>query len=204
MVGVYVGPNQKFFYLHQELLCDRSQYFVKAFKGSFKESEDKTLYLLEDNVGAFELFVRWLYGATLSSPQTEAAFKTHIELYILAEKICLEHLKNTAIDLIKSSSVISTRWGSGLSLCSTLSRIYKNTPAGSPLRRYFLRATVLRFNRLGGPLVADFEDLLREEGDFAPEFVYALQDSHEARLVDPRHETFCAFHQHEDTRKCPE
>jgi len=45
MVKIFVGEERKLFYLHQELICDRSEYFRAAFKGGFRESKDKTMNL---------------------------------------------------------------------------------------------------------------------------------------------------------------
>lgn len=135
MVDVYIGPERKKFHLHEDLLCDRSAFFEKAFKGSFKEGTAKTMHLPDKHVALFELFVRWLYGATLCTPTTENV-SHYVELYILGETFCIESLKNHSMDLIRLGYRIRNwRWGPDI-----ISMIYDNTSANSPLRDFFFDA----------------------------------------------------------------
>jgi len=55
MVKVFVGPERKLFNLHEDLLCNRSEYFRSAFKGSFKEGSEKEIDLEEEDSEAFAL-----------------------------------------------------------------------------------------------------------------------------------------------------
>lgn len=65
MVKVYVGEVKKLWYIHEDLLCERSEYFKKAFQGGFKEGYEKEIYLTELDPKAFGQFVDWVYGAPL-------------------------------------------------------------------------------------------------------------------------------------------
>lgn len=60
-----VGPNKQSWMLHEYLLCDRVDFFRKAFQGGFKEATTKEIHLEEDDPGAFGLFVEWLYGSSI-------------------------------------------------------------------------------------------------------------------------------------------
>ena len=57
MVDIFVGAERKQFHLHHDLLCDRSDYFKACFEGDFKEAEQKELFLPEDDIESFGLFV---------------------------------------------------------------------------------------------------------------------------------------------------
>jgi hypothetical protein len=60
MFKVFTGKEGKIWVLHEELFCERSEFFKKALKSGFKESQTKEIYL-EDNdlcdVETFGLFV---------------------------------------------------------------------------------------------------------------------------------------------------
>ena len=43
MVKVNVGPERKRRVLHEDLICNRSDFFKKAFQGSFQEAAEKEL-----------------------------------------------------------------------------------------------------------------------------------------------------------------
>lgn len=47
---------------HRELLCCHSPYFHKAFKGDFRESEEKAVYLCDVTASTLRIFQSWLYG----------------------------------------------------------------------------------------------------------------------------------------------
>lgn len=196
MVDVYIGPNGKKFHLHEDLLCDRSTFFEKAFKGHFKEGTDKTMHLPDEDIAPFELFVRWLYGATLCTP-TEEHISDYVGLYILGETFCIESLKNHAMDLIRRGHRIRN-WGWGPRITS---RIYDNTPANSPLRDFILPCIVRRAVRRSA-MQRDLPDLLRQGGDFAADFAMGLLALQNDSLANPHDEADCIFHQHEHTRKC--
>lgn len=65
IVTVLVGPVEVEWKLHSNLLASRSDFFKSAFNENWKEGQEKTLRLPEDDPRAFELFV----GASqLASP----------------------------------------------------------------------------------------------------------------------------------------
>ena len=58
-VVIYVGPKKTKFSLHENLLCDKSEYFRRAFRSGFKEAQEKSLSMPEDSVDAFEYLVNF-------------------------------------------------------------------------------------------------------------------------------------------------
>ena len=64
-VTIGVGQPEVPFLVNRDLLCDRSEYFAKAFSGSFVESKVDTLTIVDINPGIFRIFVAWLYGGKL-------------------------------------------------------------------------------------------------------------------------------------------
>lgn len=125
------------FAIHEKLLCDRIDYFAKAFRGGFKEAAEAVMHLPEESVDAFNLFVKWLYGARLpcGKPFDEGyngdELKALCRLYMFAEKIADENLANETIDLIANSTDWETNtW----SMIDMIPEVYEKTIAGCPLR----------------------------------------------------------------------
>jgi len=60
-VKVYVGPTREHYWtLPEDLLCDKLEFFRAAFKGPFKEGEDKEIHLEDDDPAVFEKLIDWL------------------------------------------------------------------------------------------------------------------------------------------------
>ncbi|MCJ1381405.1 hypothetical protein MMC17_004515 [Xylographa soralifera] len=100
-VTLIVGPKRKSYPVHKNLLCYCSDYFAKAFNGSFQEAKKDEIYLTEENPAAVELFISWLYRGAGVLVATETSLATLLELYITADKWCLQ--------AVQDAVVISTR-----------------------------------------------------------------------------------------------
>ncbi|KAF1849576.1 uncharacterized protein K460DRAFT_399694 [Cucurbitaria berberidis CBS 394.84] len=61
LATILVGPAEEKFVIHEELLTYYSGFFRAALTGRFKEAEEKTVHLKDDNTHIFEFFVHWLY-----------------------------------------------------------------------------------------------------------------------------------------------
>jgi hypothetical protein len=75
IVTIHVGSKRKAFAVHKKLICDRSEFFDKAFNSGFKESEG-FMYLLGDDPTAFNLLINFIYqdrlpNFTSSKPVTD-------------------------------------------------------------------------------------------------------------------------------------
>jgi hypothetical protein len=62
VVDIYVGPERQRYVVHKKLLTSQSEYFDKAFNGSFKEADENSIHLKEEDPAALALLVGWLYG----------------------------------------------------------------------------------------------------------------------------------------------
>lgn len=97
---LYVGPERKKFTVHKDLACDRSEYIKMALEGNFQESKEG-LYLPDDDVGAFELFLSWMYGGEVHLYVTAENIGKYLVLLALSEKLIVERLHNQTIDAIR-------------------------------------------------------------------------------------------------------
>ncbi len=103
MVTIFVGSKRKEFMIHKDLICGTAEFFNKAFNGHFME-KDGVMYLPDDNPEAFTLFVDWLYRHKIPSGNSESYIHTLYDLYIMANKMCLEDLMDATMDTIQDTA----------------------------------------------------------------------------------------------------
>lgn len=198
-VTVFVGRKRKKFHLHKALLCHHSSFFHKALDGSFKEHEDKAVYLPDDNVEGFVLFVNWMYNAPPQNASTRAAITALHALHVMADKFCIEELKNLSMDVVRAS------YRETLEVSSRhIEYIYVNTPESSPMRRFMANQIVYDHLVRKVPMSRNFLELMKKGGDFAADFASAtLQySSGAAQPTDPSLENNCTYHDHKFSKAC--
>jgi hypothetical protein len=134
IVTLYVGPKRKQFTVHKKLLCDRCEFFSKAFRGNFSEAEKGEMNLPDDDPGAFSSLVDYLYRGVLLKAKDDYHASLLLELYILAEKLCLSTLMDKACDAAHSYSSLSGKRVTP----KLIAHIYSRTHGGSKLRKFCL------------------------------------------------------------------
>lgn len=204
LVKVHVGPKRKLWDLHEDLLCDRSEYFRSAFQGGFKEATEKQIHLKEEDPEAFALFVDWLYGRTLApgpnASKNRSDGERFLRLYCLAEFLGIEALMNTAIDTYIASSktkyfILSTQ---------VIETIYKCT-AETSLVRKFVSRTVAYTISTWIDLKDKYDAELKSDPELAVEVIKAMQFylfCTPLEKIDPKDEPLCNHHLHRHTEKC--
>jgi hypothetical protein len=60
-VNVGLEPDQKEFFVHQDLVCPRSEFFMNAMKGPWKEAQERKVDLSEEAPETFALYLELLY-----------------------------------------------------------------------------------------------------------------------------------------------
>lgn len=98
-----VGSRATAFQIHTSLLIKQSPYFRACLTGPFLESTQQSITLADVSVEMFELLVTWLYRAALiPAPFKDGkpAYYTLLNLWILADRLCFEGLRNYIIDLM--------------------------------------------------------------------------------------------------------
>ena len=207
MVDIYVGEGRKKFRLHRNLLCKRSDYFQACFGGQFKEAEAQELALPEDSVDSFELLSGWLYGAPLTRISSTYDLLIYIDLVILAQKLCLEHLRNETMDHI----LIFYRLYPCALPAHTIHFIYENTSTEDSLRKFIIQYhawSVVTYHNFS--LRQHEADLLEGGGEIAIDFTaelakaYAISKGNQdvLEMLDPREKLNCFYHQHSSTPFC--
>jgi hypothetical protein len=68
-VIIKIGPDAKPFTIHENLLADSSPYFRKAFRGKWKESQNREIALDDVTERTFDVVTKWVYSQKLCKPQ---------------------------------------------------------------------------------------------------------------------------------------
>lgn len=172
---IYVGDAKNEFHIHQNLLCGASTFFDAAFTSKFKEGSEKKMTLPEDDPEVFEAFVQWLYhqhyeilASDLSHEPGRYLTQT-MQLFILADKYGVTHLKNAIIDALVRNAQSKGKPPSR----SAIHQIYEFTPPSSGIRVLLADWYAWQAGRswLQAPTLHTW---LREHPDFAADMVAAM------------------------------
>jgi hypothetical protein len=165
MAKIYVG-EEKMWYVHEAIICVKSDYFSKALQEGFKEAQQKEIYLEEVDTDAFSLFMDCVYGngrffqymkRTDKDIRTRAA-RTDVEkeafiyvkLYHLANYLGIGFLENLTMDVVVSHYYC--REHKPRPQPKIVQYVYDCCPSDSPLHTFLVMATaheVLNFNTFG-------------------------------------------------------
>ena len=136
MVTFHVGEAKNIVHVHRNLIYSTSQMFRAAFTSDFIESADQSMTLPEESIEVFARFVQWLYqGHSGISKAIDPAsrFMQLAVLSVLADKYGVVQLQNHIID-----QLFDMKSANEAPPLDALEYAYKNTTAGSPLRKIFV------------------------------------------------------------------
>lgn len=136
-----------------------------ALRGEWKEAQERTIPLPEDDPEVFSVYQQWLYGGRIHTCSSNKAlfkpndeYKTLVKAYILGEKIVDQDFKDSIADASVEKLRPLRRFDASLT-----DLVFDNTPAGSPLRRLWLdvyyhfgSSEWLDAKLVGGPINAEF------------------------------------------------
>lgn len=152
-VTVYVGPQRAEYYLNEELLCDKVDFFRAAFRGSFTESHNKTLSLPEDDPTAFARLIGWLHGVYTPCDEAHGAHPSPtishdmlwIDLFILADKMNVKDLANRGMNQWRWCNIDHSE----LHYIdrSVVDHVYSHTAIGSRAREEVLKVFIRYYFR---------------------------------------------------------
>ncbi|KAL8792219.1 MAG: hypothetical protein Q9195_005175 [Heterodermia aff. obscurata] len=137
MVTVYVGPDSYAFHTYKELLCHDSTFFKAALQGSFKEGNEQTVSLPEDDVETFKIYQTWLHTKKLRYNFDHVEWwLCFAKLWVFADKMGSTSLQNDTIDAICATirQNDTLPWASPSAVCF----IFDNTSTGCPIRKLVL------------------------------------------------------------------
>lgn len=123
------------------MLCFYSDYFHRAFNGSFKEAVEGKLSLPDADADLFYIVNGFLYTRQLRSQDNKTGpdldFATLGSLWGFGDRYLMPLLQNTAMDayIIKFSTLNGTH---GTLPSELMARRYRQTSTGSPFRKFLV------------------------------------------------------------------
>jgi hypothetical protein len=131
-IGAFCDEKPETFRIHENYLTHYSPYFNSAFRGSFSESESKTLDLDDTHPTVFGIFVNWLYTRKIIDARgTRPSFAVLLNVWILADRILVPSLKNQVMDIPRTLIKFFPSLGS-----AEYHRVYEKTLPESPMRAF--------------------------------------------------------------------
>lgn len=206
IVTACVGEEGQPFHVHEQRLCDRSPFFTKAFQKEWKEGQERTIPLPDDDPGVFDLYVQWIYRGQIFSRMPRAEFRLLdremellIDAYIFGEKIQDSNYQDAVLDSLLAYT--NTRDEKGVRWFPTgalVRKAYQKTPASSPLRRLL----VDMHNRSGHKeWVGDDNNSVEFLADLVRE-MYATRTQPQSPDPTGVGENSCSYHHHGNDRAC--
>ncbi|KIW71490.1 hypothetical protein PV04_03648 [Phialophora macrospora] len=173
VVNVVVGtlPERRWV-VHEHLLTSASRFAKAALALPFKEREERTLRLPEEDPDVFDLFVQYLY----TSATGNLSMDMRIRLYVLADR-----MQATAL----CDSVRATLDGLACRFFSEaqLEYVFENTPPGDRLRRScILRLGAAARSLLSFPYSDRFTKLVCQK--YAGEIFAEMINKYEAIIME--------------------
>ena len=208
LVTIYVGANRRQWSLHRNLLVHHSSYFDEeiSINGEHKKFKDGQIELLDEDPGAFELLVKWLYQGKIEDVSTLPADKKWDyadccqKLYLLCDRIHLPQLKNIAIDQFRKGC-----HEAGLVPGpEEMKPIYQKTSPSSPFRKLVSRIAARQLMDPNGKRDAStYRACFEATPDFAIDVINAIKDGAGGALFDdPTEGNSCRYHEHENGDTC--
>lgn len=204
MVQLVVGTEGRIFNVHRDLICDRVDFFRQSFAGGFAESHTNSMRLEEDDPNIFAMLIGWVYGNAIAPPSEvdrQADIGPFVKLYRLADKLCMEHLKNDTMDLVrKLCRGKSTKM-------EAITLLKENGLHDCVMKRFLIRQVAYEILKLGYfPNDEGVTNILRAGGDDAIELVNemaeAAHDDFHDIMSHPCYDDDCNWHEHETTKEC--
>ncbi|KAL8733768.1 MAG: hypothetical protein Q9166_001962 [cf. Caloplaca sp. 2 TL-2023] len=177
-VTILVGQGETPFYIHRDLLCDRSAHFRAALKGHFKEAKTGQIAFPEEQAETFDLFVYWVYRDTLPHIHKGEDLQYYISLMSFARSILLEELYNNCMDIVRNHFYFSRRAANKdgpIVTVDDISMVYNAPEKLSKLRfcvcfEAALHVAINANNGSPGWMDSNLARLLEQGGDFASDF----------------------------------
>ncbi|KAI1127660.1 BTB/POZ protein [Nemania abortiva] len=118
------------FKVHALILSSQSEFFAKAFNGTWKESKGmKEVSLKEVGVDIVKAMLRFMYSFDYNGPDHVSALLFDAKVYSAADRYLMPHLKDHAKG--KFNAAIDVKWNTAEHLGdleSVIKEVYSSTP----------------------------------------------------------------------------
>ncbi|KAJ4291018.1 hypothetical protein N0V90_010214 [Kalmusia sp. IMI 367209] len=151
VLTVAVGESEKKhdFVVHEELICESSEFFRKAMSGSWKESEDRVISLREDDPEIFGVYLQAVYKfknghIVIDNWDNHYSMVVWAQVFVLAEKLMDIGTKNIVIK--EFFHMRDDLWEACITAGRAAQIIYDNTPGPCGLRQLFVDSAVYAYH----------------------------------------------------------
>ena len=185
-----------------------SQYFNEEINinGEHKKFKDGKIDLPDEDPGAFELLVKWLYQGKIEDVSTFPTDKKWDyadccqKLYLLCDKIHLPQLKNIAMDQFRKGCLEAGLVPGP----EEMKPIYQKTLPSSPFRKLVSKIAARQLMDPDGKRDAStYRACFEATPDFAIDVINAIKDGTGGMLFDdPTEGNSCRYHMHENGETC--
>jgi hypothetical protein len=149
IVAVLIGPDERRFAVHKDVICAKSGFFRAACSTRWREGLERLIRLPEVQPNIFQAYVDWTYtgklrlgAAATFTIAKEPSCRGIVELYLLGDVLDNVELRNKAMKLLSAHVTVYPQPS-----FQTIDRIWKNTPTNSVLRNWVVDFTILGSSR---------------------------------------------------------
>ncbi|KAK5942547.1 hypothetical protein PMZ80_005112 [Knufia obscura] len=203
---IVVGPEKKLFYVHTNLLRQKSEAFRAALSGKRNKGSDgeSEIVLEDEDPDVVETIIDWIYHGTLPKlTTTKLNFSLCLLCYKFAETRMMYSLKNTIVDLLRKDYVQH----SYITEATEVSKAYKLDLGNTQIGKFLLKSTVYKI--MGNHMINKggdaWEDQLIEaceDGELAKDIVKDVIAYRKVPYGAPYEGEGCFFHEHSDGSAC--
>jgi hypothetical protein len=214
MAKILVRKEKMMWYVHEAIICAKSEYFRKALQGGFK-GQQKEVHLGNEDPDAFSLFVDWVYGndrfhqytkptqdirtRAIRSDVVKEAF-LYVRLYHLANYLGVETLENLTMDIIVSYFYYHEHRMRPQP--DIVEYVYEYCPSDSLLQTFLIIATAHDVLYSGPSAMVRIRrpSFCVQSSVWTCWIVSTTLTGPESHI--PGNESYCSWHTHKRTKKC--
>jgi hypothetical protein len=209
MIELIVGPEEKLFRVHKNILCENIPYFDKMFNSNFKEGQELKASFPEDTSESFDVLLGWVYFGKIrrisSKDEPKTVLWNAFNVYSLGDKLCIEEFMDSVIDVY-----ITWLATNGLLLGpEQISDGFDETPVGSPFQRFLshmLHYTITTYRSLNLSRlfsISDMDEVLGSNHELRLALLTRIMSQRSGVPVEtPIRSKKCNFHHHTEKEPC--
>ncbi|KAK7512087.1 hypothetical protein IWZ03DRAFT_362483 [Phyllosticta citriasiana] len=149
IVTFKIGPKQRHFLIHMDIVCKSSPVFSNALKSGFKEGIGGVIILEETEVEVFKIVMDWMYTGRMG-PHEKVLDEEGNEVELVWDYVMSGvYVFAEMYDMVKLRDFVHTRFKkrfeTGIDKAppfpshSTIIRVFNNVPETSPICKTFSR-----------------------------------------------------------------
>ncbi|KAE8442976.1 hypothetical protein EG329_002514 [Mollisiaceae sp. DMI_Dod_QoI] len=217
MVDINVGKGKAktHYRIYKTILCTKIPYFDKMFNSGFKESAENKVDLPEDDPKSFDLLMLWTYNypfpkyewstVMVDGVRTGGIWDA-IEMYILAEKMCLTNLMDEVCSQYIDADILANLLP-GPTLLGTFHKRLSDHMAFRKYAAYSLHYVLHGLAKNPATVrlwpVESLNPIMTAHPALALEYLQLVQQHPiNTPVLDPRKLPRCTFHQHAADAPC--